>query len=131
MCHTHHLPHPTYRISTIADTAVCELNNLSHFAASCSRGCIARISVGQILRRHIQRNNKSTITYGIHADSAYVYVIVTVLSVSPHRNAASPNRKQTNPSRNGSDLSVLAPVTGLELTFALFAPFGNFKKIAV
>ena len=30
------------------------------------------------------------------------------------QSSAFPNKKQTNPSRYGSDLSVLAPVTGLE-----------------
>lgn len=44
---------------------------------------------------------------------------------------AFPDKRQTNPSRNGSDLSVLAPVTGLELTFALIAFYSTFKKIAV
>ena len=47
------------------------------------------------------------------------------------QSSLSLNKKQTNPSRYGSDLSVLAPVTGLELTFELFASFGNFKKSAV
>jgi len=34
---------------------------------------------------------------------------------------AFPNKRQTNPSRNGSDLSVLAPVTGLEFQIQLQA----------
>ena len=40
--------------------------------------------------------------------------IFICLSVLQHRSLLFPNKKQTNPSRNGSDLSVLAPVTGLE-----------------
>ncbi len=34
--------------------------------------------------------------------------------ISPYRNTVFLNKKQTNPNRYGSDLSIVAPVTGLE-----------------
>jgi len=41
------------------------------------------------------------------------------------QSSAFPNKKQTNPSRYGSDLSVLAPVTGLEFQIQLQAILPN------
>ena len=67
----------------------------------------------------LDRYNKSTIACCIQANSADVSVIFTSLLVLPHQNSPSPNKKQTNPSRYGSDLSVLAPATGLEFQIQL------------
>ncbi len=65
-------------------------------------------------------------SYGLPLILFFYYIGVLFERLS--QSMLFPNKKQTNPSRYGSDLSVLAPVTGLELTFELFAIYGKLTE---
>ena len=56
------------------------------------------------------------------------YGMFTVISVSPNRNAAFLNKKQTNPSHYGSDLSIVRLVSILDFRINLISTINLFKN---